>query len=173
MKHLLLGSICLTLLSPLFAAEQANPWFDDYQRHWKMSKQFTVAGAEAMPAEHYGFKPNPEEMSFGGLMLHIAMTNAFRFAQVAGVADPLPEPKSVDKDTALRLLNQSFDFCASVLEKLTPEQLTKMQKVDWYELPEVTGRELLTGMFTHTAHHRGQAEVYMRIKGIKPPAYRY
>jgi hypothetical protein len=33
-----------------------------------------------------------------------------------------------------------------------------------YEAPEVTGRELLTGMFTHTAHRRGQAEMYLRIK---------
>jgi uncharacterized damage-inducible protein DinB len=24
----------------------------------------------------------------------------------------------------------------------------------------------------HVAHHRGQAEVYLRDKGIKPPSYR-
>ena len=34
-------------------------------------------------------------------------------------------------------------------------------------------RELVLGMFTHTAHHRGQAEVYLRANGIKPPAYRF
>ena len=28
-------------------------------------------------------------------------------------------------------------------------------------------------IITHTAHHRGQAEVYLRVKGIKPPAYTF
>ena len=37
----------------------------------------------------------------------------------------------------------------------------------------LTGFEWLWGYFTHTAHHRGQAEVYLRVKGIKPPDYRF
>jgi uncharacterized damage-inducible protein DinB len=31
----------------------------------------------------------------------------------------------------------------------------------------------LSFAFTHTAHTRGQAEVYLRVKGIKPPDYRF
>ena len=38
----------------------------------------------------YGFKPNPAEMSFGSLMVHIAGSNRFRFAQVSG--DTAPQP---------------------------------------------------------------------------------
>ena len=37
----------------------------------------------------------------------------------------------------------------------------------------LTGTEWLWSYFTHTAHHRGQAEVYLRLKGIKPPAYTF
>jgi uncharacterized damage-inducible protein DinB len=37
----------------------------------------------------------------------------------------------------------------------------------------LTGVEWLWSYFTHTAHHRGQAEVYLRLKGIKPPAYTF
>jgi len=29
------------------------------------------------------------------------------------------------------------------------------------------------GVFVHTAHHRAQCEVYMRVKGIKPPSYTF
>jgi uncharacterized damage-inducible protein DinB len=36
-----------------------------------------------------------------------------------------------------------------------------------------TVREQLWAAFTHTAHHRGQAEVYLRVKNIKPPGYRF
>jgi hypothetical protein len=35
----------------------------------------------------------------------------------------------------------------------------------------LTGGEWLWAYFTHTAHHRGQAEVYLRLKGIRPPDY--
>jgi uncharacterized damage-inducible protein DinB len=34
------------------------------------------------------------------------------------------------------------------------------------------GREILLAMYIHVAHHRGQAEIYLRDKGIKPPGYR-
>lgn len=34
------------------------------------------------------------------------------------------------------------------------------------------GREILLAMYVHVAHHRGQAEIYLRDKGIKPPSYR-
>lgn len=27
-------------------------------------------------------------------------------------------------------------------------------------------------MYVHVTHHRGQAEIYLRDKGIKPPPYR-
>lgn len=34
------------------------------------------------------------------------------------------------------------------------------------------GREILLAMYIHVAHHRGQAEIYLRDKGIKSPGYR-
>jgi uncharacterized damage-inducible protein DinB len=37
----------------------------------------------------------------------------------------------------------------------------------------MTGFEWLWAYFTHTAHHRGQLEVYLRLKGIKPPDYEF
>jgi uncharacterized damage-inducible protein DinB len=38
---------------------------------------------------------------------------------------------------------------------------------------QILRRERLWSYFTHTAHHRGQAEVYPRVKNIKPPPYRF
>jgi uncharacterized damage-inducible protein DinB len=29
----------------------------------------------------------------------------------------------------------------------------------------------LLAMYVHVAHHRGQAETYLRVNGIKPPNY--
>ena len=38
------------------------------------------------------------------------------------------------------------------------------------ERPQPTGI-VLSSAFMDTAHHRGQAEVYLRVKNIKPPRY--
>jgi hypothetical protein len=35
----------------------------------------------------------------------------------------------------------------------------------------LNGRELMLALYVHVAHRRGQQEVYLRIKGIKPPPY--
>ena len=36
----------------------------------------------------------------------------------------------------------------------------------------LSGREVLLAMYIHVAHHRGQAETYLRNLGIRPPSYR-
>ena len=64
----LLGAILLTL--PVVAAD--TDFKGLFAKHWLVAKEFTLAVAEAMPAESYGFKPNPDELSFGQLMMHIA-----------------------------------------------------------------------------------------------------
>jgi len=32
---------------------------------------------------------------------------------------------------------------------------------------------MLVNMLVHTAHHRVQCELYLRVKGIKPPDYTF
>ncbi|HTQ55293.1 MAG TPA: DinB family protein [Bryobacteraceae bacterium] len=172
MKKLTIAAAVLALAAPLFAADDAAM----FAKHWQTSKEFTLAVAEAMPAADYNFKPNPEEMSFGKVMAHIALANNRAFAAVSGVKAPeTPEkiaaaykdPKGMfDKETTIQFLRDSFDYCTRALAEVTPEKLDAMTG-------PLTGRERLWAYFTHTAHHRGQAEVYLRIKNIKPPDYRF
>ena len=146
---------------------------DEWVNDWKVSKQFTLEVAEKMPAEFYEFKPSPEQMSFGQQMLHIAGTNLFRFEQLTGIAPRIAQPEKADKATAILKLTESFDYVIRVLPKVTSAQLSRNYKVDWRGRPEVAGREMMLGMFVHTAHHRAQCEVYLRLKGIKPPDYMF
>ena len=79
MKLTLAGLLALLCLGEL-AASPGGPAENDYKavfaKHWQVSKEFTLAVAEAMPVEDYGFKPQPEELSFGQLMVHIATQNS-------------------------------------------------------------------------------------------------
>jgi len=165
--------IALLLVAAVLPMQAQLLTMDELVNDWKVSKQFTLEVAEKMPAEFYDFKPSPEQMSFGQQMLHIAGTNIFRFEQLTGIEPHVARPEKADKATAILKLTESFDYVIRVLPKIRPEQLTKMYKVDWRGRPEAAGREMMLGMFVHTAHHRAQCEVYLRLKGIKPPDYMF
>jgi len=171
MKAILKGLLAVSFLAGM-AVAVSGPAESDFKalfaKHWQISKEFTLAVAEAMPAESYDFKPNPEEMSFGELMIHIAKSNSDAFADVAGT-EALARPSGTDKKTAIKFLTDSFDRCAKDFAAMTPAQFNKM--LDIGEGRKATGIEVLSWAFTDTAHHRGQAEVYLRVKNIKPPIY--
>jgi uncharacterized damage-inducible protein DinB len=145
---------------------------------WKISKQFTLDVANAMPAEFYSFKPNPEEMTFGEQIVHIAGANVFRFHEITGIQPPFDfDPDHLpptDKASAVTLLAQSFDYVISVLPGITAQQLKHTWHIpSWKGRTDPDGRAMILNMFVHTAHHRAQCEVYMRVKGIKPPSYTF
>ncbi|HXS95139.1 MAG TPA: DinB family protein [Candidatus Limnocylindrales bacterium] len=174
-RHVLLIALAA---APLLAQDFTNV----LAQHWKTSGEFTVAVAKTMPAELYNTRPNPAEMSFGMLMAHIGAANVGACATASGlprpempagilkaVRNPKENEPDVPKDEALPFLQSSFDFCNKAVAAMTPEKLSATVG----GTRKMTGFEWLWSYFTHTAHHRGQAEVYMRLKGIKPPDYAF
>jgi uncharacterized damage-inducible protein DinB len=139
----------------------------EYSIHLGALSKLSVAVAQAMPADQYSFRPHPESMTFGQLVSHIATTN-IQFC--AGLKDSTPPELSspVEKDDVIQYLSLSFDYCSTVISNLSDDQLSKIHNSPDGRLP---GREVLLAMYVHVAHHRGQAEIYLRDKGIKPPSY--
>ena len=141
----------------------------DYLQHFSALSKLSVAVADAMPPAEYNFRPDPPSMTFGELMSHIAVTNYQFCAGLKDVAPPnLPSP--TEKEGVVKFLRESFDYCSSVISNLTDEQIARQHDSPDGRMP---GREVLLAMYVHIAHHRGQAEVYLRDKGIEPPQYRF
>src|SRR3954468_1722409 len=94
---------------------------DALVKHWKITGDFTIAVAKAMPAESYGFKAEKDEMSFGQLMAHIGVSDIGACAAVSGLPRPAESAKmaayrketklEVDRDTAIEYLTSAFNFC--------------------------------------------------------------
>ena len=164
MAGLLAGA---ALILPAMAQEGVN---DTLAQHWKTSKKYVLALAEQMPAGDYSFKPNPDEMSFGQQLAHIATANAYFLSTVSGQKDPISKPANYDKATVIKLLNDSYDFCISAVQNLDMERMH--QSFDG-EGGKMSGMEMLLLAIDHTAHHRGQIIVYLRAKGIKPTDYQF
>jgi uncharacterized damage-inducible protein DinB len=171
MKKVLVSLTALAL--PAFSQSTVK---DALVKHWKTTGEFTIAVAKAMPAESYSFKPQQDEMSFGQLMTHIGAADIGACVAVSGLQRP-DEPAQVaawrkdqkldvDRASAIEYLTLVFNFCNKAIDSIGWDKLdAKVANTP------LTGFERLWSYFTHTAHHRGQAEVYLRVKGIKPPDY--
>lgn len=176
---------------PLLAAvPQAGPaqtrsfallFRDNYLKHWRDDRQYTLEVLEAMPPGEFDFRPNPVQRSFGDQLRHLAYANCVYFNVFQLV--PVPSPPLAasakeldaaanpsDKESVRRFVGAAFDYCADVLEKLTEEHLLR----GGFQLRQPhTGIDVLMRAYMHTAHHRGQAVVYLRAKGITPPAWKF
>src|SRR5580698_8465087 len=84
MKKILLT---LALAIPAFSQTSIK---DALVKHWKVTSDFTVAVAKLMPADQYGFRPVPVELSFGQLMVQIAAANVGACAAASGKERPTP-----------------------------------------------------------------------------------
>jgi len=161
--------VVLSILAANCVASPAKP-AAEYAKHFDSLSGLSIAVAQAMPADQYSFRPPPESMTFGELMLHIAGTN---YSFCAGLKDSAPpdttSPAATDKEAVVKLLTGSFEYCSSVIPNLTDQQLSQSHDSPDGRLP---GREILLAMYVHVAHHRGQAEIYLRDKGLRPPSYR-
>ena len=165
-----LGVLLTLSLVPSGATQGSQKPAGEYAQHFGALAKLSVEVARTMPADQYGFRPHPESMNFGELIAHIASTN---YAFCAGLKDSdgpsTSSPAATDKDAVVKFLSDSFDYCATVIPSLTEAQLSSA-----HSSPDgrLSGREVLLAMYVHVAHHRGQAEIYLRDRGIRPPSYR-
>jgi len=144
---------------------------DSFLKHWEVERGYTLAVVEAMPAEHYEFKPNPVQRSFGEQLVHLAGANVAYFSAF-GLAPPPERPTASDKDTARKYVTASWDYTTAMLKKLTEKDLLRSDLGAPRFKPH-TATDLCLRAYTHTAHHRGQAIVYLRVKGITPPTWAF
>ena len=172
----------MRLLTALFAlnllpftagtlAAADNPTVNRLLDHWNKSKAYMLEIAGQMPPADYASRPNPEEMTFGQQMVHIANGTLFLVHDLAPKKQDLFDDKKADQESALDALRTSFDAGAAALATLTDADLNT-RFVDSGE-GKMTALEAVLMAFDHVEHHRGQAIVYLRVKGIRPVDYRF
>jgi uncharacterized damage-inducible protein DinB len=160
------------LFTLLIAFVSANAQTKDQMiADWQRAKNYTKAYLDAMPEDGYGFKPTPEMRSFAGQMLHLADGNYFLVGAVTGKPGPLGKESAEKtvaqtKEATTKAAMDSYDYVIGVLQNATPAQLQEMAKVGG---KDITKQVAFNKAFEHQTHHRGQATVYLRLKGVTPP----
>lgn len=170
MKRLALCALCALVCQIAFAQEGGKTLVNELIGHWETSKSLSLAVAAAMPDDSYSFKATDAEYSFAGQMNHIAAANGNYCSLAIGTKSPIGKAVDDTKATATKNLTAAYDYCIDGLKEMTDADLQKTVKRGG---ADVTKFELFWGGFTHSAHHRGQAEVYLRLKGVTPPSYKF
>jgi uncharacterized damage-inducible protein DinB len=141
---------------------------------WTRARDYTKEYIDAMPEEGVSFKPTPDIRSFAEQMLHLANAN-FLFASTATGATNPQQGKNLEKMDEYKtkagltkIVMESYDF---VITSVKGMDLKKMDEpIKLFNRFDATRGGALEKAFEHQTHHRGQTTIYLRLKGVTPPA---
>ncbi|SRR5579883_137590 len=135
----------------------------------KRAEKNLIAAAEEMPADKYGYKPTPAQMSFGDIVVHLSQGNDYLCGAIGGMKAP-ERPKvatSAGKEALIARLKETFDFCDKAVAGLDDSKLSE-------QLPFFGGKtQSRAGVIITTAadwaDHYSQDAIYLRLNGLLPP----
>jgi len=128
-----------------------------------------MAAIDAMPADKFGYKPTPDQSSFGHLVVHVVEFNYNMCSKIADVPAPkADEVKETDaKEKLQAAAKASYDFCSSTLANLTDDKMGDMMDFfGRFQAPRAMAALILS---SGGADHYSTAAMYLRLNGIQPP----
>lgn len=169
MKRMLICAV-IAALAPLAASAQqsSNPVSDSVRQMVAQHAKAIIAAAEEMPADKYGYKPTPGQISFGHLIMHLAESNTLLCSTIAGTKPPEGETlaETDPKDKLVGALKTSFDYCSGVLDKTDDSKLGEMLPMFRGTAPRA--RVMITLVADLYDHYSAEA-AYLRLNGMLPP----
>jgi uncharacterized damage-inducible protein DinB len=150
----------------------ARTWRDSFLQHWKVTKDYTLAVLDAMPADGFRFKPTDVQRTFAEQLVHLGRANAAYMTAFGLLESPKP-PDSADREATRKYLAATFDYVSDVLNKMAETDLTRSDLKFNAKIKPHSGTDLFMRAYMHTAHHRGQVICYLRLKGVTPPAWAF
>lgn len=148
----------------------AKKWHTTFIEHWKDTREYTLAVLEAMPEDGYASKPNPAQRTFGEQMNHLGLANVAYFTQFGLLPAPA-RPTETDKASVRKYVTATFDYILAVLDKMTEKDMLRNDLM--VARKPHSAIDICMRAYMHSAHHRGQVIVYLRVKGITPPTWKF
>jgi hypothetical protein len=182
MKHACLAILVLACTPFAVLAQQApaaattpaappemNPVMNGLRKLVETESKDTVEAVEEMPADKFGFRPTPQQNTFGHLVVHIVRANYGLCSLISGVKGAkAPDLKDDDpKDALVPAVKASFQFCTDSLAQTDDSKLGEM-------VPFIGGKLVSRGFMVVTmaedyGDHYSTAAMYLRLNGLLPP----
>ncbi len=149
-------------------------WLKNFKVRWNNSQTYCFEIFDAMPSSDFNYRPNPEIMSYAKLFSHIGSgLNVYAEVLDGSVSDNEPEPNN--KTAVSDYLNYAFAHFNKALDEINIDDLynIKHAKSDVEPWKGFSIFDIITLGYNHTIHHIAQATVFLRLKNIVPPKYRF
>jgi uncharacterized damage-inducible protein DinB len=132
---------------------------------------------ERVPNGKNDWRPHPKSRSLGELAAHIAQLPGFGIAMVTSdefdfLAPRPPEPPLVTAADRVKLFDQLSEHLSGLAQQMTWQQANKswtLRLGDKVVLNAPRAAVFRTAYLTHTAHHRAQLGVYLRLLDVSVP----
>ncbi|HEY0680134.1 MAG TPA: DinB family protein [Chitinophagaceae bacterium] len=142
-------------------------------KDWERAKAYTKEYIDAMPEDGINYKPSPEVRSFAEQMLHLSQGNVGLSSNGTGREriypgknlEKMEEFKS--KGALTKVVMECYDFVIDGIRSFDAGKFEEKVKRGNFDESRLAW---LNKAFEHQTHHRGQTTVYLRMKGIAPPA---
>jgi hypothetical protein len=128
---------------------QSNPVSNAVRNVAHDSGKNLLTAAQAMPADKFGYKPTPAQMTFG---------------DAEGALKPIDR-----KEDLVAALQRSLAFCDAALDRVTDAQLGDL--VPYYGHRAQRAAAMI-GLVTDWANHYSQQAIYLRLNEVLPPTAR-
>lgn len=172
MKRLLWLGLVL-IAAPLAARAQGtpgNPVASAVQEVYNRQSKFITAAVDSMPAEKFGYRPTPEQWTFGKIVSHVAQANYLVCSMISD--NPVPKDFKVSdadpKDKLQPALQASFDFCSQAVTGLQDSKLG--DTITFFGGRKATRARAALELAIDLTDHYTQMAGYLRLNGILPPS---
>jgi uncharacterized damage-inducible protein DinB len=179
----ILSALCLFVLTAgaVHTVAQANPYKDgtpgvtgyrsEVMAEVMIQEDKFTRLAEAIPADKFNWRPNPDVRSFSEVFLHVSAANYNLYKHVGTPPPSTIDVKTLEKSTTdkakvIATLTDSFAHAKAAIKAMPDADLDK--SLDWFG-GKNTQRGILLFIVRHAAEHLGQSIAYARFARIVPP----
>lgn len=153
------------LLAALFLSGHAQAAVSEFIRsQTAVQGRAILEAAQAMPADGYGYSPDPDQMTFGALVLHVADGNYLFCSHIGGTAQPPLSQiaPSGPKEAIVKRLQDSFDFCTRSFASLSDAKMAEVLEIGVVKTPRSMAILTLSGSWNT---HLSMARDYLSQNG--------
>jgi DinB superfamily len=162
------AAFALSCCIPAFASAQ-SPVADAFKDNAKHEGDHLMAAFDEIPADKFGYKPTPAQMTFGEIAIHLAQGNDYLCGAIGGMKAPTRAKLAPtdNKDALVAALKTSFAFCDQALANLDDSKLG--EQIPFFGGKTKTRAGIMTITTGDWADHYSQVSNYLRLNGLLPP----
>ena len=169
MRKWLVEAALLFSSRPLLAQSSGSPVADALRLYLTQFSKNLQLAVDDFPVAKFNYKPTSPQLSVATIVEHLAGSNNFLCASVAGVTPPASaqiQPDNTPPDSLKAHLKKSFEFCQTSLANLNDSKLA--DSVPFFG-GKRTRAAVILALPYDWADHYSQMANYLRLNAISPP----